>query len=89
MVLMANVSLPLRAIRAQIASAIDIIVQIERMRDGIRRVERIVEIGGMEGEVITTQEIFVFEQTGYDNGRVVGRLRSTGIRPSFAERSTV
>jgi pilus assembly protein CpaF len=86
MVLMAGMELPLRAIREQIASAVNLIVQQERMRDGSRRITHVTEVLGMEGEVITTQEIFVFEQTGYDNGRVVGRLRSTGIRPSFAER---
>ena len=86
MVLMAGMELPLRAIREQIASAVHLIVQQERMRDGSRRITHVTEVLGMESDVITTQEIFVFEQTGYDNGRVVGRLRSTGIRPSFAER---
>ncbi|HEX8997847.1 MAG TPA: CpaF family protein [Ktedonobacterales bacterium] len=85
MVLMAGMDLPLRAIREQIASAANLVVHQERMRDGTRRVTHITEVVGMEGDVITLQDLFVFEQTGYDDGRVVGRLRPTGIRPSFME----
>ena len=86
MVLMAGMELPHRAIRDQVASAIDMIVQLERMRDGSRRVTSITEIQGMEGDVITTADIFKFEQTGLEEGRIIGRLRPTGIRPKFMER---
>ncbi|HEX9038302.1 MAG TPA: CpaF family protein [Ktedonobacterales bacterium] len=85
MVLMAGMDLPLRAIREQIASAINLIVHQERMRDGTRKVTHVTEIVGMEGDVITLQDLFVFEQSGLEDGRVVGRLRPTGIRPSFIE----
>jgi len=86
MVLMAGMELPHRAIRDQVASAIDMIVQLERMRDGSRRVTSITEIQGMEGDVITTADIFKFEQTGFEEGKVIGRLRPTGIRPKFIEK---
>jgi pilus assembly protein CpaF len=87
MVAMAELSLPDKAVRAQIASAIDIIVQVSRLSDGGRRVKQISEIVGMEGDVITMQDIFTFEQTGVDEtGRVQGRLRPTGIRPRCMER---
>lgn len=86
LVLMAGMELPHRAIREQIAAAIDLIVQLERLRDGSRRVVSITEVQGMEGEVITTADIFKFEQSGYENGRVIGRLRPTGIRPKFMDR---
>jgi pilus assembly protein CpaF len=85
MVLMAGMDLPLRAIREQISSAANLIVHQERMRDGTRRITHITEVVGMEGDVITLQDLFVFEQTGYDDGHVIGRLRPTGIRPSFIE----
>ncbi len=85
MVLMAGMELPLRAIREQIASAIHLIVHQSRMKDGSRKVVNIAEVQGMEGDVIVMQDIFVFEQTGVENGRVVGRLRPTGIRPRFIE----
>ncbi len=83
MVLMAGMDLPHRAIREQIASAIDVIVQGERLRDGTRKITSISEIQGMEGDIITTSEIFRFEQTGMEQGRVIGRLRPTGLRPKF------
>ncbi len=86
MVLMAGMELPHRAIREQVAAAIDMIVQLERLRDGSRRVVSITEVQGMEGDVITTADIFKFEQTGYENGRVIGKLRPTGIRPKFIDR---
>ncbi|MGC9394211.1 MAG: CpaF family protein [Anaerolineae bacterium] len=86
MVLMAGMELPHRAIRDQVASAIDMIVQLERMRDGSRRVVSITEVQGMEGDVITTADIFKFEQAGFEEGKVIGRLRPTGIRPKFMER---
>jgi len=86
MVLMAGMELPHRAVREQIAAAIDMIVQLERLRDGSRRVVAVTEVQGMEGDVITTADIFKFEQTGFENGRVIGRLRPTGIRPKFIDR---
>jgi pilus assembly protein CpaF len=86
MVLMAGIELPMRAIREQIASAIDMVVQMERMRDGTRKVTQVSEVQGMEGENLVMQDLFIFEQTGVQNGRVVGALRSTGLRPKFAEK---
>ena len=83
MVLMAGMDLPMRAIREQIASAIQLVVHEERMRDGSRKVVSITEIQGMEGDIITMSEIFAFEQTGVEDGKVIGRLRPTGIRPKF------
>ena len=83
MVLMAGTDLPHRAIREQISSAINLIVQVDRMRDGTRKITSISEIQGMEGDIITTSEIFRFEQTGIENGKVIGRLRPTGLRPKF------
>ncbi len=87
MVLMANLDLPERAIREQVCSALHLVVQIARFRDGSRRITHVTEISGMEGQVLTLQDIFRFEQEGVDeHGRVVGQLRSTGIRPTFADR---
>ncbi len=83
MVLMAGMDLPMRAIREQIASAIQLVVHEERMRDGSRKVVSITEIQGMEGDIITMSEVFGFEQTGVEDGKVIGRLRPTGIRPKF------
>ena len=81
MTLMAGMELPVRAIREQIASAIDLVVHQERLRDGSRKVVNITEISGMEGDVITMTDIFSFEQTGIEDGKVIGRLRPTGLRP--------
>jgi pilus assembly protein CpaF len=86
MTLMAGMELPIRAIREQVTSAIDLVVHQERMRDGSRKVTNITEVSGMEGDVITTTDIFVFEQTGYENGKVLGRLRPTGLRPKFMDK---
>jgi pilus assembly protein CpaF len=87
MVAMANLNLPDKAIRHQVASAINLIVQIARMSDGTRRVTQITEIVGMQEDVIAMQDIFVFEKTGVSpEGAVVGRFRSTGIRPKCSER---
>jgi pilus assembly protein CpaF len=86
MCLMAGMDLPVRAIREQVSSAIDLICQQERMRDGTRKVTAITEVSGMEGDVITMTDIFVFEQTGMENGKIVGRLRPTGLRPKFMEK---
>ena len=88
MVLMASANLPLRAIRQQIASAIDLVVQIERMRDGIRRVVQIVEIAGMEGEIITTRDLFTSVQHGEGrDGRLQGIFEPTRLRPDLAVRA--
>ncbi|NMC33592.1 MAG: CpaF family protein [Veillonellaceae bacterium] len=87
MVLMAGMELPVRAIREQIASAVDLIVQQSRLRDGSRKITHLTEIQGMEGDVITLQDIFVYEQNGCDeNGKVIGRFKPTGIRPKFLEK---
>ncbi|RJP51248.1 MAG: CpaF family protein [Anaerolineaceae bacterium] len=86
MCLMAGMELPVRAIREQVASAVDVIVQQERMRDGTRKVTTIAEVSGMEGDVITMTDVFVFEQTGTENGRIVGRMRPTGLRPKFMDK---
>ncbi len=86
MVSMANLDIPTRAIRNQIASALDVVVQIKRFADGVRRVVSVQEITGMEGEVVTMQEIFRFKQEHIDNeGRVIGRFEATGVRPHFYE----
>ncbi|MPZ50178.1 MAG: ATP-binding cassette domain-containing protein [Dehalococcoidia bacterium] len=87
MILMANLDLPSRAIREQIASAVHVIIQISRFSDGSRKVTHVSEVSGMEGQVVTMQDIFRFEQTSVDaEGRVRGAFRSTGIRPRFAEK---
>jgi len=87
MVLMAAANLPLRALRAQIASAINLIVQIERMRDGIRRVERICEISGMEGEIVSTRDIFTFTYRGERDGRIDGVFEPSRLRPDLTVRA--
>jgi pilus assembly protein CpaF len=87
MVQMGNFSLPTRAIRTQIASAVDVIVQVERMRDGGRRVSQISEVCGLEGDVITMNDIFTFDFTHEDAyGRIQGSWTSPGVRPSFYDR---
>jgi pilus assembly protein CpaF len=87
MVLMAGISIPERALREWICSALDLIVQLSRLSDGTRKVMTVSEIVGMEGNVITTQDIFVFEKQGVnEQGVVLGRHKATGIRPKFAER---
>jgi pilus assembly protein CpaF len=86
MVLMAGVDLPLRAIREQVSSAVDLIVHQSRMKDGSRRIEFITEVQGMEGDVVVMQDVFLFEQTGVVDGKIQGRLRATGIRPKFVEK---
>lgn len=83
MVMMSGMDLPVRAIREQIASAVDLICHQERMRDGTRKVTHITEVQGMEGDVIVLSDIFIFEQTSFEAGKVIGRLRPTGIRPRF------
>lgn len=86
MALMAGMDLPVRAIREQIASAIDLVVHQERMRDGSRKIVNITEVTGMEGDVITMTDIFIFEQTGIEDGKVIGRLRPTGLVPKFLKK---
>ena len=87
MVLMSGMELPLRAIRSQIASAVDIVVQIARMRDGSRKIINISEITGMEGDIITMQDLFRFEQQGIDgDGRLRGEFVTTGLRPMCSEK---
>jgi pilus assembly protein CpaF len=86
MTMMAGMDLPVRAIREQVSSAIDLVVHQERLRDGSRKITNITEVTGMEGDVITMTDVFVFEQTGYENSRVVGRLRPTGLRPKFMDK---
>ena len=84
MVSMSGVAFPAKTLRAQIASAIDIVIQIARMEDGQRRMVSLQEINGMEGEIITMTELFKFERQGIDdNGKVIGRYRATGIIPAF------
>lgn len=86
MTMMAGYELPVRAIREQIASAVDVIVHQERLRDGTRKVTNVTEVAGMEGDVVTLTDLFLFEQTGYDSGKVMGRLRPTGLRPKFMDK---
>jgi pilus assembly protein CpaF len=89
MVLMAGMELPLKAIREQVASAIELIIHMNRMRDGTRKVTQVSEVQGMEGDSIVMQDMFVYEQTAFQNGRVIGQLKSTGLRPKFAEKFAV
>ena len=87
MVLMAGMDLPIRAIREQIASAVDLILQQSRLQDGSRRITHLTEVQGMEGDVVTLQDIFVYEQTGRDeNNKIIGRFKPTGIRPKFLDK---
>jgi pilus assembly protein CpaF len=89
MVAMSNLNIPEKAVRQQIASAVDLIIQITRLSDGTRKVTSITEITGMEGDVITMQDLFLFERSGVTtDGRVVGRFRATGIRPKCSDRLT-
>jgi len=87
MVAMAGLDIPSKGLRYYISSALDVIVQLARLSDGSRKVVSVQELSGMEGEVVTMQEVFKFEQTSVDqNGKVKGRFRATGIRPKFAEK---
>ena len=84
MISMGGIELPLKAIRSQFASAVDLIIQVNRMQGGPRKVTHITEVLGMEGETVIMQDIFLFKQQGIDeNGRAVGYFESTGVRPSF------
>jgi pilus assembly protein CpaF len=88
MVMMANLNVPLRAIRMQIASALNLIVHIERMRDGVRRVQHVAEIAGMEGEIITMRDLFGFQYRGERrDGAINGEFQSTRLRPDFTSRA--
>jgi pilus assembly protein CpaF len=87
MVLLAGIALPIRAIREDISSALDMTVHLTRLSDGTRKVVKVTEVTGMEEDVVTTQDIFVFERQGVDEqGRVRGFHRATGVRPKFSER---
>jgi pilus assembly protein CpaF len=87
MVMMANLDLPNRAIREQVSSALHFLVQLARFTDGVRRVTHVTEITGMEGQIVTMQDLFVFKQTGVDpEGRILGYMTATGLRPTFADK---
>jgi pilus assembly protein CpaF len=86
MCLMAGMDLPLRAIREQLASAVQLICHQDRMRDGTRKITKITEVQGMEGDVITMSDLFVYEETGMDGSRIVGRIIPTGLRPKHIDR---
>jgi len=86
MMLMAGINLPARALREQVASALDLIIQQSRLSDGTRKVTEVVEVTGLEGDVITTQMIYKFEQKDVKDGKVIGQFVSTGVRPTFVER---
>src|SRR4030088_18180 len=83
MVLRAGMDLPVRAIREQVSSAVDVIVQQSRMRDGSRKVTHITEVQGMEGDKITLQDVFLFEQESFESGKLIGQIKPTGVRPKF------
>jgi len=86
MVLMAGMELPLRAIREQVASSIELIIHVERLRDGTRKVVNVTEVQGLEGDTIVLQDLFYFAQTDFKNGHVFGKLKGTGLRPRFLEK---
>jgi pilus assembly protein CpaF len=90
MVAMSNLNIPTAAIRRQIASAIDVVVQVSRLSDGTRRVTNLAEITGMEKDIVTMQDIFVYQKQGIrESGEVLGEFVATGIRPKFSERLLV
>ena len=87
MISMAELNIPAHAMRQQISSALDVVVHLSRLSDGCRKVMTIAEVVGMEGEVITMQDVFVFERHDVDDdGNVLGAFRATGVRPKFTER---
>jgi pilus assembly protein CpaF len=88
MTLMAGMDLGVRAVREQIAAALNLIIHQARMKDGVRRFTHVTEIVGMEGDIITTQDLFLFDYSAGvdDHGRILGELRATGLRPHFVER---
>jgi len=83
MVMMAGMDLPLKAIREQVAGAVELVIHVERMKDGTRKIVNVSEVQGMEGDTVVMQEIFVFDQTGIKNGKVQGKMKPTGLRPRF------
>jgi pilus assembly protein CpaF len=84
MVSMTGIAFPIKALRAQISSAIDVVIQVSRLEDGTRRLTSLQEVNGMEGEIITMSDLFSFERQGLDeNGKVLGRLKATGVVPGF------
>jgi pilus assembly protein CpaF len=87
MVAMAGIEMPLKAVRAQVAAAVNLIVQATRLQDGSRRMVSITEITGMEGEIISMQEVFRYERLGMESGgKIVGRFNATGVRSHYSER---
>jgi len=86
MTLMAGTELTLKAIREQVASAIELVIHMSRLRDGSRKVVQVSEVQGLEGDTIVMQDIFSFEQTGFQDNRVLGALKPTGLSPLFAEK---
>jgi pilus assembly protein CpaF len=87
LVLMAGMDLPIKIVRQQISSAVDVIVQMSRMRDGTRKITAITEVAGMEGDVVVLSDIFKFNQSGVDaEGKILGQVKPTGIRPLFGPR---
>jgi pilus assembly protein CpaF len=87
LVLMAGIDLPVKAIREQIAGAVDLIIQQSRLKDGTRKITNITEVQGLEGDVVVLQDIFIFRQNGIsEEGKLLGRLVPTGVRPKFYER---
>jgi pilus assembly protein CpaF len=86
LVLMAGMDLPISVVRRQIVSALEVIIQQSRLRDGSRKVTSITEVQGLEGDTPVLQEVFAFEEFGEENGKVQGRLKPTGIRPGFTEK---
>ncbi|MHA1566953.1 MAG: ATPase, T2SS/T4P/T4SS family, partial [Alphaproteobacteria bacterium] len=88
MVGMSGINLSPKAVRTQIAAALDLIVQVSRMRDGVRRITHVMEVVGMEGDVVTTQDLFSFVYDGEDpSGRIVGHFEFSGVRPHFTEKA--
>ncbi|MBX9635026.1 MAG: Flp pilus assembly complex ATPase component TadA, partial [Magnetospirillum sp.] len=88
MIAMGGYNLPAKAVREQISSAVNVIVQASRLRDGSRKITHITEVIGMEGDVITLQDLFIFDYEGEDSqGRIIGRHRPTGIRPAFWDKA--
>jgi len=88
MVLMAGFDLPLKAIREQVASSIELVVHMERLKDGTRKVVQVAEVQGMESDTIVMQDLFTFHQQGIKNGMIVGSLQATGLRPRFTDKFT-
>lgn len=87
MVFMSGVTLPTRVIRAQIASAVNMVVQVARMHDGVRRIANISEVLGLEGDVITMQDLFAFEFEELSDGKIKGKFAQTGMRPRFVSKA--